>query len=177
MTVGVAAIARSGGAIVAVADRLLTYGGYGGEMTGESATSKLLSMAGGWYVLYAGRPTLAEAIVGGVKAPSGPDSEPPVSQMRSWYDAIRESVLADAVLKPRLLTKETYLERPLNLQPLDPIFRAEIDTEIRNFSFDCQLLACGFDPEGHGTLFVMDDGGFEHAKQGFACVGSGGRIA
>ena|SRR6266568_1576348 len=65
MTVGVAAVARKGHALVVVADRLLTYDPYGAAMTGEAAATKLIKVADNWwYALYSGSPTFALAVEG-----------------------------------------------------------------------------------------------------------------
>ncbi len=176
MTVGIAALARSGNAIVAMADRRLTYGD--NELVTSMMATKMLRLPGGFWTLFAGDPTVAETIVGGVEEDSGH----PVRDLRAFYAQTRETMVTRQILEPRLLNKDLYIARPNTLQPLDDRFRSEIDKDIREYRLDCQLLSMGFIPLDKGMagqLVVIDEPGarIAHAYEGFACIGSGASAA
>lgn len=173
MTVGVAAIARVSKAVVAMADRRLTYGD---RLAGESTVPKILPVGNGWYALWAGAATMAELVVGRAESLAQKRGSTADIELRSAYQEVREQFLVDAVLRPRLLDKSTYIARSTELQPLDDRFRSEVDAEIREFQMDCQLLMIGF-VDGDANLFTLDDSGLHHQYQGFASIGSGSSVA
>lgn len=169
MTVGLAAIARGGKAIVMMADRRLTYGT---DLHTESWRPKILSVAGTWHALWAGSPTLAQAVVGSID----PHEENPGRALHMSLRKRRDTDIDETVLRPRMLTRNLYIERPATLQPLNDTYRSEIDKEIRDYSFDCKFLLCGFIPDG-AMVATIDETGVEHAFEGFAAIGSGDRAA
>jgi hypothetical protein len=159
-----------------MADRRLTYG-Y--ELVTETTTPKILPAGGDWYVLWAGSPMFAEVVTAPAIAMRVMPADIPAA-LQANYRMARMEATSRAVLEPRLLTPELYYARPSTMQPLDDRLRAEIDTEIRDFRFECQLLGAGFSmpsENGKGSLFTVDAGGLVHLAEGFGCIGSGANAA
>lgn len=181
MTICAAAIAEKGRVIVMISDRLRTFGD-GSQLVVDDAKS--LMLPGGWVALYAGVESVCEKVVGRTGALfNTTDAEARdtpydiASLIYRAFNTVRWGTIEEEILHPRLLTRETYNERPSTMLDLPEAFRAEMDGKIRDYEYECELLACGFDPkDGQPHIFIIDEDGYNRAGN-FGAIGSGGIAA
>lgn len=161
MTVCVAALAEDGKAIILVADKALTYGDnvYRPAMQGESGGIRKILPIGvsKWQALLAGNPTMAEDVVRTAieKSASKPDICKTVGSMmnclREAYQEVRQRAVIDGVLKPRLLTLESFINRSRDVVPLQDGYFLDVAKRVVEFALGSSLLVCGFDSGEPGT--------------------------
>jgi len=168
MTVGLAALARRGMAIVIMADRRLTYAS--DDLHTESWKPKLIPVSEGWHVLFSGEPTLAEGVVGRARSNAEPIST--VAKLGRALQFYYETEMDRRVFMPRRLTRDLYLARKSDMLELPDRYRQEVDNEIANLPFDCTLLACGHE-DGRAGILTLHPYQMVNAWEGFAVIGSG----
>ncbi len=172
MTIGVAAVANNGKAIVLMADKQVEAGG----LVHEAAT-KMRRMRPAWYVLIAGEMSAAiEAIEQAEhKVASGLAEDVRKAVHEAWH-GVRWARVEDAALRPLGLTWPAYLARDGD-DGLARVAREAIAVEMGRYQ--CDLLVCGFDPAGAHIFSISadSDGSIERHDEGWAAVGSGATLA
>lgn len=188
MTVCVAAFANNRKAVVLVADKAITYGGYARPpvQAETGGIEKMLSIGDStWKALMAGNPTVTELIIRrtGLRLAAEPNLAGSLDTMmetvKTAYQEAREQGLDDEILRPRLLTKELLIARPSTLVPLDSQYFADVAKRVADFRMGCDLLVCGFDAQGTGHIFSVHDPGVvnSHELEGYAAIGIGAETA
>jgi len=184
MTVCVAAIAAESRAIVMIADKMITRG----DMVSDTSICKMSRIGQTpWCAMIAGVIATADEVLmrTAIELQKSPkDVEEEYSMMKvvgRVYKEVYQEHLAAEVLIPKLLTRETALDRPNTLLPLPQKLTEEIDEDRKRFEnrWGCQLLMCGFDVRGNPKIFEVFQP--EHAasetRQGYAAIGIGADAA
>lgn len=188
MTVCVAQLANHGAAIVLVADKALTYGGfYRPPLQAESGgIEKRIAFGDFWWnALLSGDSTAAELVIR--QAVVRLEKEPALAEsvgtmmdtVKDAYKHVREQAISEQVLQPRLLTKELFIARSNSLLPLSDRYFMEVAERIEKFGLNCQLLVCGFDNQREGHIFSVHDPGVvsSHEIEGYGAIGIGAEMA
>ena len=187
MTVCIAAFAAKSKAIVLISDKALTYGAYGPTpMQSDTGVRKLLHLGqSGWEVLFAGDGAFAEKVV--YQAGLALKDRPTIAEacqevmecVRDAYQTVRERLVIDTILRPRLLDKDLLFKRNINeLHPLDEGVFKTLWSELGKFDAGCTLLVCGFDREGPHIFMVSDPGTIDSCDlHGFCAIGIGDQAA
>jgi len=99
--------------------------------------------------------------------------------MKSAYQKCRESAVVDQVLKPRLLSKNLLVARPITMQPLGEEISLAVLTLAKEFKTNSNLLICGFDSKREPHIFSVTNPGKcdLHDTTGFFAVGVGATTA
>jgi len=188
MTVCLASIAEKSKAIVMVSDKAVTYGGSESltPMQYDTGVKKFCRIGETyWYALIAGDPTFALSVVNGAEqiiAQQSEFAESVVGMMNCFkaaYKKRRDSLVEDLILSPRLLTKELFVARTTDLQPLDQDFVFGISAEAKNLKTNSSLLICGFDKHNNPHIFSVSNPGKvnSHDLTGFHAIGIGATMA
>jgi len=186
MTVCIAAFAAKSKAIVLVSDKMLTYDPYGpSPMQSDTGVKKILHLAdSGWEVLFSGSGAFADKVVkeGVIALKAKPTIRDSCQEMmecvRTAHQTVRERDLADAVFKPYLLDKDSFLKRGSDVQPLEEGLSRKITNDLIKFNTGTTLMCCGFDRDGPHIFCVGDDGIPETRDlEGFCAIGIGSEAA
>jgi hypothetical protein len=186
MTVCIASVAERGGAIVLIADRMVSLG----NVTGEGITTKLLRVGDSpWSALVSGYLSLAERIIQetGAKIADKPTIAESFLEMMDCVKAACQTVydqrLEDEVYHPRGLTPALVVQRPSDLLPLDPLLLWQIELERKQFQNDAfvSMLVCGFEQSQprRPHIFTVETPGVCESQDtdGFAAIGIGAEVA
>ncbi|HET8568803.1 MAG TPA: hypothetical protein VFM93_07445 [Candidatus Limnocylindria bacterium] len=186
MTVAIAALAerpRAGGgarAIVLVADKQETWEDSG--LREESEIEKRRELPGGWQMLYAGDPDAADETADALQAVRPAQVRKAATLRRlakAAYQRVRQTSFEERVLTPRQLTLRDVSGRRLDDLPAAVLFdyvHAKVEWER---DYGAELIFAGFDENGHGTLFSIDDPGVmsRSSTHTFKTIGSGAAVA
>jgi hypothetical protein len=177
MTVGIAALAEDGKAIVLMADKQFT-GGADAVRT-ENMPAKAFVLPNDWIALFAGDLTFAESVVLLSQADFRSVQPIPMYALavaatirKAYLRTFNETLTADLFL-PRLWDRERFIRREYDAGTND-----EIEAAIAEYAENntCEFLLCGFTPEGDGQVIHVDLDSHED-EHAFGVVGSGGNIA
>lgn len=180
MTVCIAAIAAKSKAIVCIADRALTYAGYGANAETDSGVTKIIDIPGtNWCALFSGDDlTFPKRVLDRLFAQLSTQTSPASSQIeaavKEAFEFCWEREVEDQVLKPNLLTKQDFMHRAADEQPLDTKLVLKIAEEIAVFKHNCSMLFCGFDGDTPHLFMASTPCRIDPCDwQGFAAVGAG----
>jgi hypothetical protein len=189
MTVCVASFAARSRAIVAVADKAVTYG-QSAPIQGDTDIKKMIPVGDtGWHTLIAGNPSFAVAVVEKAKtlmlghqyAGCGGDATSMMACMRDAYQQCREALTETAVLSPYLLNKKSWAERSGQMLPLSTSVAHAVQAKLERFTAKTSLLVFGFSRNSPARphLFSVTDPGIasNHDVAGYAAVGIGAPAA
>lgn len=185
MTVCVASFAARSRAIVAIADKAVTFGS-SAPIQADTGIKKMIPVGdSGWYTLIAGNPSFATAVVEKTKVLMTEDRRKDCRKtadsmmlcMRDAYQQCREALVEANILAPYLLTKKLWAERPKDLLPLKDTVSDAIQEELEQYSAKTSLLVFGFsadDPPQPHLFSIVDPGiGQNHDIAGNNAVGIG----
>lgn len=183
MTVGVAALAEKGRAIVIVTDKRITIGD--NELVTEQTFAKVLPTANGWYAAYAGDATFAESVIAlaHTKWDQRAAGERPTFQIgmldhfhKAYLDRFEDAVDRN-VLRPRLYDRELWRDKSTRAD-FDKSLREAIEEDFEDYDEEtgAALLVFGFDPRDRGHILSV---GLHHQlhELEWASIGSGAPIA
>jgi hypothetical protein len=179
MTICIAAFSAESKAIVCIADRALTYLGYGANSESDSGVAKIIELPGNWCALFScDSLTFPKRVLDKIDvALTGKTS---VSRLEieaaakkayeeTWWDEIE-----DQILKPILLTRKDFAARAQDVQPLDSKLVLKLAEEMSAYKQICSMIFCGFEGENPQMFVAYTPCQIDpHDWQGFACIGSG----
>jgi len=187
LTVCVAALAEESKAIVCIADRAITYPSYGSPVQSDSGIKKIMDVGDTrWCALFSGDMSFAQQVVTKLAAKAGGARSQGTTLDFAWmgasalsvYQECYEELVQNRILRPFLLTKDTFLNRPKNIQPLDPQYIASINAKLQEFQLSCQLMLCGFDSVGPHIFTVVEPGEVQwNDVEGHNAIGIGKEAA
>lgn len=179
MTVCIAAMAAESKAIVCIADRKLTYPGYGGNSESDSAILKIIDLPGHWCALFSCQNlTFPKRVLDQVESKLTGKTDVSLIEMETavkqsfetcWWDEIE-----DHILKPILLTRADFAQRPTTQQPLDRSLVVKLAKEMSEYKQICSIIFCGF--EGNTPHIFTASAPLDVDPsdwEGFAIVGEG----
>jgi hypothetical protein len=167
LTVCVAAFAEASKAIVCIADRAITYPSYGSPVQSDSGVKKIMDVGDTrWCCLFSGDMSFAQQVVARLASNAALARSQGANLDFAWmeskallaYQKCYEELIENRVLRPFLLTKDSFLNRQKNIQPLDPQFIVSVNTKLQEFQSSCQLMFCGFDSAGPHIFTVVEPG-------------------
>jgi 20S proteasome alpha/beta subunit len=178
MTCCVAALCDKGKSIVLVADKMVGMG----MIESEPEISKVFRIHKGWRVMLAGDdiapafPVIDSARHELRNARNGITVNRMMRVLRDCYQAQRLEIAEGVHLIPRGWTARTFNSPTSAILPSS--LRAELGDKIQAQRLEVTLLVAGFDDDGKGHIFSLDD--YEHRGQprrhdipGFHAIGSG----
>ncbi|SRR6266436_3152344 len=189
MTVCIANVAAKSKAIVMVSDKAVAYSGNMlVPLVSDTDARKFLRIGNTfWYALLGGDPSFAFNVVKAAERSLEKKSDKKLSDsvggmmycMKSAYQKCRESAVVDQVLKPRLLSKNLLVARPITMQPLGEEISLAVLTLAKEFKTNSNLLICGFDSKREPHIFSVTNPGKcdLHDTTGFFAVGVGATTA
>jgi hypothetical protein len=183
MTVCIAAFAAKSKAIVCIADRALTYPGYGGNSETDSGIAKIVELPGNWCALFScDMLTFPRRILDRVKETLSAH-EKITRQLvedvaHEAYTFCWRQELEDRILIPVLLTMDDFTKRSNELQPLDSDLVAKLAQQMSDHRQVCSIIFCGFDGETPHIFLANTPCQIELCDwEGFAVVGGGTEAA
>jgi len=179
MTVGIAALALEGKAIVLMADKLITEKG---DLKIERDQTKGAFLPNGWMALYAGGTTFAELVLSHVPAVFEKAVEKQYTLMlasevmdlfHKGYLDVWEFLVEQEILRQRLLTADQY-----RAGISDQTTREMVEAEKRTMEeeYAPEFLLCGFDNDGNGNIIYIGLRDLENSGA-VGAIGSGGPTA
>lgn len=180
MTVCIAAIAADSKAIVCIADRALTYAGFGANAETDSGVTKIVDLPGvNWCAMFSGDDlTFPKRVLDKVFAALSAERNGSLafieSTVKMAFELCWEQEIEDQILKPNLLTKDDFVNRSTNVQPLDTKLVMKIAEEISLYKQNCAMLFAGFDNDKAHIFMASTPERIDPCDwQGFAVVGAG----
>ncbi len=180
MTVCITAIAADSRAIVCIADRALTYAGFGANSETDSGVTKIVDLPGvNWCAMFSGEDlTFPKRVLDKVFAALSVERNGNLvfieSTVKAAFESCWEHEVEDQILKPNLLTKNDFVSRPASVQPLDTKLVMKIAEEISEYKQNCSMLFAGFDNHEAHIFMASTPGRIDPCDwQGFAVVGAG----
>jgi hypothetical protein len=177
VTVGVAAIAENGKAIVGVADRAIAFvrPNQGTVLKRDSAVDKIHVVAPGWIGIAAGDLGFGWDVLK-IHAPSDKRQYPQRGMpecVKTGYQRCRMDHMLDAVLRPRMLDKEWY-DEGMRGEFKTADFFASISDLLAAFDPNSTILLFGFE-NGAPGLYLFTNPGEQHlvSPDGFGIIGIG----
>lgn len=179
MTVCIAALAAKSKAIVCIADRKLTYPGYGGNSESDSAILKIVDLPGNWCALFSCQSlTFPKRVLDDIIAKLSGRDDVTLAGMEStvkkafetcWWDEIE-----DHILKPILLTRADFAQRSTNVHPLDRNLVIKLAKEMSEYKQVCSIIFCGFEGDTPHIFVASAPVDIDPSDwEGFAIVGDG----
>jgi hypothetical protein len=157
---------------VIAADRMVTLGGF---IEFEHTVPKMAPASPYAIALVAGDSLVGNRIAQDV-AQALASSSPPVVEvargLASEYEAARQAMLEEQLLRPRGLNLNMYYS---NHNSLNGQVMAMLDNQMAQFNLGVELLLAGVDPSGAHLHTIHNPGGAErlHDVIGYAAIGSG----
>jgi hypothetical protein len=184
MTVCIAAIAAKSKAVVCIADRALTYTGYGSNSETDSGVTKIIDLPGiNWCAMFSGddltfpKRILDRVFAALVEEPNSSSSFME-STVKAAFNTCWEEEVEDQILRPNLLTRAEFVSRRSDMQPLDSELVMKIAESIAEFKLNCEMIFCGFDGETPHIFMASTPGRIDPCDwQGFAVIGGGTEAA
>jgi len=178
MTVCIAAIAAKSKAVVCIADRALTYKGYGVDTETDSGVTKIIDLPENWCAMFScDSLTFPKNVLDRIVRRIGADPVTRASMeilAKEAYEYWWWQEIEDQVLKPILLTRADFAARSQNVQPLDSKLVMKLAEEMSEYKQNCSMIFCGFDGDVP-QLFLMNTpcqlDPFDW--EGFAVIGGG----
>ena len=179
MTVCISAIAAKSKAIVCIADRALTYKGWGADTETDSGVTKIIDLPRGWCAMFSGDSlTFPKRVLDRItpKMKSAPDLT--LAKVEEWVKEAFEffwwQEVEDQVLKPILLTRADFASRGTDKLPLEPELTLKLAKEMSEYESKCSMIFCGFDGNTPHVFIASTPCQIDpYDWQGFAIVGAG----
>jgi hypothetical protein len=179
MTVCIAAIAAKSKAIVCIADRALTFTGWGADAVTDSGVSKIIDLPGNWCALFSCESlTFPKRILDRVTRATSTKAFVTLQEMETvtkeafthcWWEELEEQILV-----PLGLTKDDLMSRPSDVQSLDSGLVMKITERMTEHKQSCSIIFCGFEGKTPHIFVVSTPCQFDDFDwQGFAIVGGG----
>lgn len=167
MTVCIAALAQNGRAIVVVSDKALTYGyGQMPARQDDADVQKILPIGkSGWVILTAGDGGTCDRIARELtdewenNHAITDDASTVAKRLQEIYRSVRDEAEEQAILAPKLLTREAWESRSHSLLPLPDEVVHRVLREMEKFSLGVALVVCGFDKNNNANLLSVGDSG------------------
>ena len=174
MTVCIAALCENRKSIVLMADKMIGFGG--GYIEAELDIHKILPLHKDWYVMLAGNgigPVFdmidyaREAL-----SPTSVSIHEVIDATTSAYRKARMERAEGLYLASRGWNLDRFISEPTLLH--EAVYR-DRDLELHNFNLEITLLLAGFDKDGMGHVFSIDNPGIVERQDtpGFWAIGSG----
>jgi hypothetical protein len=187
MTVCIAAIAADSKAIVCIADRALTFSGTTASAETDSGVTKIVDVPGtSWCAMFSGDDlTFPERVLGLLAADIAKDKPKQCDRMmmekavKKAFEARWQSEVEDHVLKPKLLSVDSFTADPKDARLLDTVYLNILAEEIAGYAHNCSMLFCGFDSNGPHIFTASTPAGqlTPCDWQGFQAIGAGEETA
>jgi hypothetical protein len=174
MTVCVAALAAKTDAIICIADKALSYGGY---IQWESDSEKILPLnPGGSVVMYSDEGNGSRVLERIFEKANELGSKPRdhiIKVCEEQYKAAFDDLIEASFLRPRLLTRKEY-RAAITAPEVNHLIRSLAD-EIKEFKMGCDLLICGFDETPAPFILYATSPGIvtDMTQVGFHAIGGG----
>jgi len=179
MTVCISAITAKSKAIVCIADRALTYAGWGANTETDSGLTKIIDLAGNWCAMFSGDSlTFPKRVLDRVAEQLKTTPKIGLTEMERcvkeafefcWWQEVE-----DQVLKPNLLTRDEYANRPSDKLPLDSDLVMKLAKEMSEYKQNCSMIFCGFDGDTPHIFTAATPCQLDpYDWQGFAVIGGG----
>jgi len=155
-------------------------------MQDDTDVQKILPIGKSWMALTAGDAARCDAIVRRVAervltvGQSIADSANKMLMcLNEEYHLLRDELLEQQVLAPKMLTRQLWAARSSSLLPLPHSVVGGIEAEIREFRVGVDLLVCGFDKHTKANILALNGSGeaTNQTNEGFGSVGSGSEVA
>jgi len=177
MTVCIAALSAKGGCIICLADKALSYG----DVSWDSDSAKIIPLGKNEAVaLTAGTDRYIMRLLGKIADYDGYAGSSLTNVIsfleRKCQECVKEMQDIE-VLLPRLLTREQYVAAISESDGNALI--CEIDRDIRQFHFECELIVCGFIQKLLPYVLLLEPPGVvtDCTNNGFCAIGSGAEKA
>lgn len=175
VTVCIAAICKSGDAIVAVADRMMTAP----DIEFEQDTGKIETLSSNCVALTAGSALAHTELFGATKAEIQDLTLPPISQItavvKKNFATLRRRRAEETCFNPLGLTIQGFFEQQRHLNP-DLVMK--LANDLDQAAFPLRVLIAGIDTTGCHIYQIVDPGTSEcFDALGFCAIGSGERHA
>jgi len=174
MTICNAALADNSQAIVCIADKGISYGE---NIQWDSDSSKIIRLGlRNIVVMIAGMDSHITRFLSPILAIEdqlGKDATETIRLCEAEYKKAYDELIEINFLKPKLVTKEEYLEG-ITGDKVNVFFRSLLN-EIDAFQVNCALLLCGFDDKRKPFLISLTKPGIatDYAINGFHAIGTG----
>lgn len=182
VTVCIAALAENSKAIVLVSDKALTIG----WLQDDTDIQKIIPVGNtGWMTLISGRVSRCNTVIRRVEEAINNDTN--ISKTPSKiamyfgqkYREYRDELIDETILAPFRLTSDLWAKRNQSLLPLSDKLAYEIQTNMREFNVECELIICGFDEYKKANIIKVGHPGISYnvTNEGFCVIGSGHETA
>lgn len=174
MTVCVAALAADMKAVVCVADKALSYGGY---IQWDADTGKISKLnPSGSLVMLSDEghgPRVLTTLFDKASEIGGNKRNLTITTCEEQYRSAVDELVEAKFLRPRLLHKDDYL-KAITGDKANDLMRGLAD-EIKQFDMACDLLVCGFDVDRVPFVLSLESPGIatDYTLTGFHAIGSG----
>jgi hypothetical protein len=175
VTVCVAALAVNGRTIICVADKAISYGE---QIQWDSDSTKIVKLnPSGSLVMFSGDEQATQKVLANMLSVSDQIKGKTKAELiklceEQFKDAV-DDLIVGLFLKPRLLTKEDYINAITGTK-INDMMRSLAD-EIKKYEVDCGLLVCGFDVNHSPFILSVSSPGVvtDMTHTGFHAIGSG----
>jgi hypothetical protein len=182
MTICIGALAASEKAIVAVADRYLTFSS---DILGETDSVKIVPVKEtGPHALISGSDNAIVRVLEKLKEHTDIGSERKETERRceTAYQEAEKEILEKKFLSPFIAMKDyqmALLKPKINRTIRSIAERISKDREDEESTFSCEMVVCGFDKEKHPYLLELRRFGVctDTTLTGFSAIGSGSGYA
>ena len=181
MTLCIAAIAQKRGTtdewIIAVSDMMLSAGDLSTSTEPDTAKIIRLTDTGRWLMMYAGSPSTALAISGGVQIPATELRNEIIQAFEASYQRELEKAIECEVLAPYGLSRKEFLEKGRSVFGDEEFQR--LLYQVASVRLDIDVLLAGFEPNGGAHLMSLSQGFTRqlHNCVGFHAIGNGSSLA
>ncbi len=183
MTICIAAFAAKSRAIVCIADRALTYPGFGTYTETDSGIPKIVDLPGHWCAMFscdgiAFPKRVLDRVTSHLKSIDTVTRVEIEKSAKQAFNEVWRQEIEDQILKPSLLTIDTYANRPDGMQPLDPALTMKIAKEISEYKQNCSIIFCGYE-EALPQMFTVHTPCLVEPNdwEGFSIIGGGTEAA
>jgi hypothetical protein len=176
VTVCIAAMAEDNRAIVALADKAVSFMRNDEVvLKAEVGVTKIRELADDWLGLISGPIGFGETVLTWASENYRNDSakRSMAEHVKLSYQAARRIEVVDRILTPRMLDENWYREKSRSANETDGFF-GQISDMINEYRLHSSLLVCGFDKD-IAEIYIISDPGVQHSSssEGFGVVGIG----